>query len=188
LQRPPAPQVAPAAQGPPPPLGQRYVYHSHPQHYSKMLLKEKILQHGRPSDRHVVSVFPFSLDRLRTHADGRTRSPRLYTANTRCLAQSRCLSRHFEEQRHTLVMTTFRFDLHHANFVNVPKQRFFRRYWTFTQPVDVFTYELVNGVMVISMCGGTSSDRQIIRIVLQDNMTDSSLTTSHKNRCRNVHY
>jgi hypothetical protein len=70
--------------------------------------------------------------------------------------------------------------MHHANFVNVPKKHFFRRYWTFTQPIDVFTYELVNGVMVISMCGGTSSDRQILRIVLQDNMTASSLTTSHK--------
>jgi hypothetical protein len=120
LLRPPAPQLAASAQGPPPPLGQRHVYHSTPQ-----------------------------------HVDVRTISPKTYAASNRCLAQWRCLRRHFEE--HTLKMTTFRIDLHHANFVNVPKRRYFTSYWTFGELIDVFTYELVQGVMVISMCGGTNS-------------------------------
>ncbi len=155
--RPPAPQLVASAQGPPPPLGQRYVYHSTPQHYRKMLLRSTVTQPDRPSPRHVVAIFPFSLDKHKAHVDVRTISPKTYAASNRCLAQWRCLRRHFEEQRHTLKMTTFRIDLHHANFVNVPKRCHFTSYWTFGEPIDVFTYELVQGVMVISMCGGTNS-------------------------------
>ena len=116
LQRPAAPQVAPVANAPPVPGGQQYVYHSTVQHYSKRMLRRKIAQSGQQSDRNLVSVFPFSLDRQRPHEDLRTRSPKVYAARTRCLTQRRCLRRHFEEQRHTLEMTTFRFNLHHPNF------------------------------------------------------------------------
>ena len=155
------------------------------------MLRRKITQSGHKSDRHLVSVFPFSLDRQRPHEDLRTRSPKVYAARTCCLAQRRCLRRHFEEQNHTLEMTTFRFNLHHPNFVNVPKQRYFTRYWTFTQPIDVFSYKLVNGVMVIAMCGGTiffashpySRNYDMLtnhKIIIQDNITVSCLTTWKK--------
>jgi hypothetical protein len=49
------------------------------------------------SDRHVVSLFPFSLDKAQPNEDVRTRSPNLYTTRTRCTAQSGYLDRHFEE-------------------------------------------------------------------------------------------
>jgi hypothetical protein len=109
LQRPAAPQLATVANAPPVPGGQQYVYHSTAQHYSKMMLRRKIAQPDHQSDRHLVSVFSFSLDRQRPHEDVKTRSPKVYVARTRCLVQRRCLRRHFEEQSHTLEMTTFRF-------------------------------------------------------------------------------
>lgn len=121
-----------------------------------MLIRVKVPQPGQLPDRHVVALFPFSLDKKQPHEHSRTRSPKLYTAKTRCLAQAKCLERHFEEQIHTLVMTTFRFDLRHANFANIQREKFFKNFWTFTQPIDVFNYQLVNGVMMITLCGGTN--------------------------------
>ena len=52
---------------------------------------------------------------------------------------------------YTCVMTTFLFYLHHTIFVNIPMECFFEKYWTFTCPMDVFTYEIVGGFMVISL-------------------------------------
>jgi hypothetical protein len=156
LHNPLVPQQAAAAQNPPPPSVQHFVFHSTPEHYSKMLLRLKIAQPGHASDRHVVALFPFSMDKVKTNEDVRTRSPKLWTTRARCTAQDRCMQRHFEELLHTGVMTTFRFDLRHPIFANIPRTRMFKKYWTFTQPIDVFEYEIVGGLMVISLCDGTN--------------------------------
>jgi hypothetical protein len=60
-------------------------------------------------------------------------------------------------------MTTFHFDLRHANFANIPRELFCKKYWTFTQPIDVFTYEILNRLMIISLCDGTSKEVTINR-------------------------
>jgi len=114
---------------------QHHVYHTTPEHYSKMLLHLQVAQPGFPSDRHVVALFPFSMDRALPNEHARTTSPKLYT---------------------TRVMTTFRFDLRHANFADIPRQCFMKKYWTFTQAIDVFHYELFNRVMVITLYPGTN--------------------------------
>ena len=115
-----------------------------------------VAQRGFASCRHVVDLFPFSLDKDQPNEDVRTRSPKIYTTRARYTTQRRWVERHFEDLVYTGVMTTFRFDLSHPNFANIPKESFFRKYWTFTQPIDVFTYEIVNGMMVISLCPGTN--------------------------------
>lgn len=72
-------QVSPLSLSPPPLLiilaavadiiifaqagGGTWWFRRYPQHYSKMLLHVKIDKSGQPSDRHVVAVFPFSLDK-----------------------------------------------------------------------------------------------------------------------------
>ncbi len=52
---------------------------------------------------------------------------------------------------HTGVMTTFRFDLCHANFVNIPRELFCKKYWTFTQPIDVFTLKAAEILILVML-------------------------------------
>ena len=108
------------------------------------------------SPRHVVSLFPFSLDKTHPNEDVRTRSPKVWTTRARYIAQDRCQMRHFEELFDTSVMTTFLFDLRDPRLANIPRTHIFTKYWTFTSPIDVFTYEIVNRLTVIWLSPGTS--------------------------------
>lgn len=49
-----------------PPPGQRYIYHSTPEHWSKLLVKSRSDVHPGVLHRNVVTLFPFSLDKSRT--------------------------------------------------------------------------------------------------------------------------
>ena len=102
------------------------MYHSTPEHYSKMLSRLIVPQSAFGMPKHVVAVFPFSLDKALVDEDVRTRSPKLWMTWARCITEDRSLLCHFKEVMHTNVMTTFLFDFRHPRFANIPRARSLR--------------------------------------------------------------
>jgi hypothetical protein len=138
----------------PPALRQpRYVYHSTPEHWSKMLERAKRVNAAGQAET-LVALFPFS---LRANSSP-TSKPRLWATDSAAMAQHRCYKKHFGELHGTGVMTTFRFDLHHARFRNIDSYPFMGRFICFEEAIDVFRYvwDPVLGLATIHLQPGVS--------------------------------
>jgi hypothetical protein len=87
----------------PPALRQlQFVYHSTPEHWSKLLQRAKRVN-AQGQDETLVALFPFSLQKN----GSRTSKPRLWTSDSPVMSQHRCYRKHFVELHGSRTMTTF---------------------------------------------------------------------------------
>jgi hypothetical protein len=86
------PPVPVVGLNPPVHAGPRYVYHSVPEHWSKMLARTRHVRGGHP-DLYYVALFCLTLNR---NANERS-NPFLWTTEHPDTAQRRCYLRHYDE-------------------------------------------------------------------------------------------